>query len=193
MRCTSLWRTTSWWSKRTNAIPSIAVEDALHLDQPGGLVARKVDLRHVAGHDHLRAEAEAREEHLHLLRRGVLGLVEDDEAVVQRVVRDEEVVRDVQGVCRRDGDAHGFLLADGLDRLDEAHRAAASVAPVDLELSLKAERLDRGRQPKVHDERVVAVLNRPTVREPGRTTESLAPPPVRDATERAHEVHDVVA
>ena len=166
---------------------------SLHLDQARGLVARKVDLRDVAGDDDLRAEAEARQEHLHLLGRGVLGLVEDDEAVVQRVVRDEEAVRDVQGVCRRDGDAHGFLLAEGLDRLDEAHRAATSVAPVDLELSLKAEGLDRGRQPKVHDEGVVAVLDGTTVREPRGTSSDLAPPPIRDATKRSHQIHHVIA
>ena len=45
--------------------------------------ARQVELGHVARDHHLRAEAQAREEHLHLLRRGVLRLVEDDEAVVQ--------------------------------------------------------------------------------------------------------------
>ena len=78
------------------------VEDVLHLDQARGLVARQVDLRDVAGDDHLRAEAEPRQEHLHLLRRGVLRLVEDDEAVVERVVRDEEVVGDVQRVGRSD-------------------------------------------------------------------------------------------
>src|SRR5579859_996739 len=58
-------------------------EDVLHGDEPRGLVARKVDLRHVAGHDDPRPEAEPRQEHLHLLRARVLGLVEDDERVVQ--------------------------------------------------------------------------------------------------------------
>src|SRR5436190_20340770 len=59
-------------------------EDLAHLDQPGCLLPRQVDLRHVAGHDHLRAEAEPGQKHLHLLGRGVLRLVEDDEAVVER-------------------------------------------------------------------------------------------------------------
>ena len=45
---------------------------------------RQVDLRDVARDDHARAEAEAREEHLHLLGRGVLRLVEHDERVVER-------------------------------------------------------------------------------------------------------------
>src|SRR6185503_9326736 len=59
-------------------------EDVLDLDQAGRLLAREVDLGDVAGDDDLRAEAEPRQEHLHLLRARVLRLVEDDEAVVQR-------------------------------------------------------------------------------------------------------------
>ena len=51
----------------TNAIPSIEPSISLHRDQAGRLVARQVDLRHVAGDHHLRPEAEPREEHLHLL------------------------------------------------------------------------------------------------------------------------------
>jgi hypothetical protein len=64
--------------------PVDRAEDVLHLDQPGRLLARQVDLRDVAGDDDLRAEAEPRQEHLHLLGRRVLRLVEDDERVVQR-------------------------------------------------------------------------------------------------------------
>src|SRR5438309_1290366 len=62
--------------------PVDRAEDVLHLDQPGCLLAGKVDLRHVAGDDDLRAEAEPRQKHLHLLRARVLGLVKDDEGVV---------------------------------------------------------------------------------------------------------------
>jgi hypothetical protein len=61
-----------------------ALEDAPRLDQPALLAAREVDLGDVAVHHRLGAEADAREEHLHLLRRGVLRLVEDDERVIQR-------------------------------------------------------------------------------------------------------------
>src|SRR5918998_2252281 len=43
----------------------------------------QVDLCPVAGYHHLRAEPEARQEHLHLLGGGVLGFVQDDERVVQ--------------------------------------------------------------------------------------------------------------
>src|SRR5690349_6373550 len=42
-----------------------AVEDAARLDQSALLAAREVDLRHVAVHHRLGAEADAREEHLH--------------------------------------------------------------------------------------------------------------------------------
>ena len=57
--------------------------------QARALVARQVDLRDVARDDGLGAEAEAREEHLHLLDGGVLRLVEDDERVVERAAAHE--------------------------------------------------------------------------------------------------------
>ncbi len=43
----------------------------------------QVHLGGVSRYDHLGAESQAREEHLHLLRRGILRLIEDDERVVQ--------------------------------------------------------------------------------------------------------------
>ena len=61
-----------------------ALQHAHGLLEAAHLVAGQVYLRHVAGYDHARAEAYAREEHLHLLAGGVLCLVEDDKAVVQR-------------------------------------------------------------------------------------------------------------
>src|SRR6478609_3485676 len=61
-----------------------AVEDAAHLRESGTPAAvGQVDLGHVARDNCLRSEAEAREEHLHLFGRGVLGLVEDDEGIVE--------------------------------------------------------------------------------------------------------------
>src|SRR5688572_12235257 len=52
---------------------SFDVADDVHrLDQPGLAAGRQIDLRDVAGDHRLRPEAEAREEHLHLLRRRVL-------------------------------------------------------------------------------------------------------------------------
>ena len=104
MRCTSLCRTTSWCVKRTKRDPVDGAEDVLHLDQPGRLLARQVDLRHVAGDDDLRAEAEPRQEHLHLLGARVLRLVEDDEGVVERAAAHEGERRDLdrrRAPCRR--------------------------------------------------------------------------------------------
>src|SRR4029079_12459899 len=50
-------------------------QDLAHLDQTGALSAWQVDLRDIAGDDHLRAEPEAGEGKLHLLWGGVLRLV----------------------------------------------------------------------------------------------------------------------
>src|ERR671935_145717 len=63
--------------------PVDPLEDLLHDHEAGGLPGRQIHLRHVPVHDGLRAEPDPREEHLHLLGRGVLRLVEDDERVVQ--------------------------------------------------------------------------------------------------------------
>src|SRR5262245_1776972 len=51
-----------------------------HAAAPGG----QVDLGHVGGHHCLRPEPDAGQEHLHLLGGRVLGLVQDDEALVER-------------------------------------------------------------------------------------------------------------
>src|SRR2546422_1706291 len=59
-------------------------QDLLDRHHAALLPTREVDLRDVAGHHRLRAEADAREEHFHLLGGGVLGLVENDERMVQR-------------------------------------------------------------------------------------------------------------
>ena len=57
--------------------------------QTRGHATGKVDLREVPRDDHLRAHAEAREEHLHLLRCGVLRFVEDDDGITQRATTHE--------------------------------------------------------------------------------------------------------
>ena len=82
-RPTSLCRTTSWLVSWQNCDVLDAVEDVLDDPQPAAGAAGQVDLGHVAGDHDLRAEAEPGQEHLHLLRRGVLRLVEDDERVVE--------------------------------------------------------------------------------------------------------------
>ena len=57
--------------------------------------AGQVDLGDVAGDDDLGAEAEPGEEHLHLLGRGVLRLVQDDERVVERAAAHVRQRRDL--------------------------------------------------------------------------------------------------
>src|SRR5882672_7317759 len=63
-----------------------AVDVAQHLVEPDETAAPAghIDLGDVARDDGSGPEPDARKEHLHLLRRGVLRLVEDDEAVVDR-------------------------------------------------------------------------------------------------------------
>src|SRR4029079_2050623 len=79
--------------------------DAFKLADPvieaGSHTVRKVGLMRVAANDHAAAHAEAREEHLHLLRRGVLRLIEDDEGVVQSAAAHEADRRNLD-LARRD-------------------------------------------------------------------------------------------
>ncbi len=74
-----------------------AGENGLHLDEPRVPGGGQVDLRHVAGDDHLRVEAQTREKHLHLLGRAVLRLVENDERVVERPPAHVRERRDLDG------------------------------------------------------------------------------------------------
>ena len=82
MSCTMRWRTTSELLRCTHASPSMPVRIFSRPPRPLR-PPRDVDLGGVAGDDGLRAEADPGEEHLHLLGRGVLGLVQDDERRVQ--------------------------------------------------------------------------------------------------------------
>ena len=56
-----------------------SVEDAHGVDEAALLVPGQVGLGDVPRDDRLRVVAEARQEHLHLIGRGVLGLVQDHE------------------------------------------------------------------------------------------------------------------
>ena len=67
--------------------------------------------RDVTGDDHLGAEPQPREEHLHLRRRRVLSFIENDECLVKGVVRDQEVRRHVEMIFAVDEDALARLLA----------------------------------------------------------------------------------
>ena len=68
----------------TEAMPSIARSRASASTSPLRALRRQVDLGHVAGDDDLRARPHPRQEHLHLRDGRVLGLVENDERLVQR-------------------------------------------------------------------------------------------------------------
>ena len=60
-----------------------AVKNADRMLQAARNALRKVDLRHVARDHSLGTKADASEKHLHLLGRRVLGLVKDDERIVE--------------------------------------------------------------------------------------------------------------
>ena len=96
MRATSGCRTTSASVNRTIAD---AVDAAQRLERVGaGPSARRAADRPGIGSpvtDHARALAEPRQEHLHLHRRRVLRLVEDDEGVRQRAAAHEGDRRDL--------------------------------------------------------------------------------------------------
>jgi hypothetical protein len=77
-----------------------AVQDAVRFLEARDLSLREVDLRDVARDDGLAPEAHARQEHLHLLGRRVLRLVEDHERVVQRAAAHERERRDLDDVPR---------------------------------------------------------------------------------------------
>ena len=111
-----------------------AGERALEAEQAAAPVGH-VDLRGVAGDDDLRAEADAGEEHLHLLGRRVLRLVEDDEAVVERATAHERQRRHLDRLALEQA-----LRALGLDhvvqgvveraqvRIDLGHQVAGQEA-----------------------------------------------------------------
>ena len=63
------------------------------------LTAGEVDLCDVTGDDRLGAEADAGQEHLHLLGRRVLCLVENDERVIERPAAHVGERRDLDGIA----------------------------------------------------------------------------------------------
>ncbi len=84
MRATSGWRTTSRALKKVKLTPSTPRSTSKRITQSRALVARQIDLGEIARDHGDRAEADAGEEHFHLLDRGVLRLVEDDEGFIER-------------------------------------------------------------------------------------------------------------
>ena len=125
--------------------PLDLLEHVPHDDQPRLLLAGKVHLGDVAGDDHPRAEAQAREEHLHLLGRRVLGLVEDHERVVQRASAHERERSDLDHAAL---DVLGDLL-----RIEHVVQRVEQRAQVGIDLGHQVARqeaqalagLDRGR------------------------------------------------
>ena len=63
------------------------------------LAGRQVGLGDIAGDHRARAEADARQEHLHLLDGGVLRLIEDDEGVIERAAAHEGERRHLDDVA----------------------------------------------------------------------------------------------
>src|SRR5207342_1731890 len=99
-----------------------------------------------------------------LLGRRVLRLVQDDERVVQRVVRDEEVVGHVERIRSGYLDAERLLATRRLDAVDEPHRTAASTErDVRPPFAGETEGLDPLGQSDVEDVRVRTVVDRSTM------------------------------
>src|SRR5882757_2479855 len=98
-----------------------AVQDIDRRAQARPAGPRQVDLRNIAGDNDFGAESQPSEKHLHLLGGGVLGLVEEDERIVECVVCEQEIFCDIKRVRGRDADAHCLLRPSGLDTFDETH------------------------------------------------------------------------
>ena len=119
-------------------------EDAIGLLETGDLSLRQVDLCDVARDDGAAAEPEAREKHLHLLGRRVLGLVEDHERVVERAAAHEGKRRDLDDVALEH--PADFLVAEDVvervvQRAEIRVHLLGEVARQEAELLA---RLDRG-------------------------------------------------
>src|ERR1019366_8358343 len=119
-------------------------EDAVGFFEARDLPLREVDLRDVARHDGLAAEPEAREEHLHLLGRRVLGFIEDHEGVVERTTTHEGERRDLDDVALEHA-ADFFVAEDVVKRIVQRAQVRVhlfgEVARKEAELLA---RLDRG-------------------------------------------------
>src|SRR3984893_2912886 len=71
------------FGKINNSDPERVLQRLQRFNEPGALIWRQVDLRHVARDDALGTRAHASQKHEHLFRGRVLGFVEDDEGVAQ--------------------------------------------------------------------------------------------------------------
>ena len=103
------------------------------LHQSGLGRAREVDLGGVAGDYHLGVDTEAGQEHLHLMFGGVLGLVEDDDGIVESASAHEGERGDLDGIR-----FHILLQFDGGEHILESVIERAQVW-VDLILHVAGE------------------------------------------------------
>ncbi len=104
-------------------------KDVLGLFDAAFLPAGQVDLGLVAGDDGLGAEPDTREEHFHLLARGVLRLVEDDECVRERAAAHKRERSDLD-------DAFLEHFCDFL-AIDEVEQSVVKRAEIRIDLVLK--------------------------------------------------------
>ena len=112
-------------------------EDLLDHPEAGLGAGRQVDLGDVAGDYHPGAEAQPGEEHLHLLGRGVLRLVEDDERVVEGAPAHVGQRRNLDGARRE----------QLRDRLRVEHVVQRVVERAEIGVDLLAQRAGQEAQP----------------------------------------------
>ena len=65
-----------------NAIHVLENMQRIHKAAAG--TVRQIDLGHIAGHNHLGTYTHTGQKHLHLLRCGILRLIQDDKGIIQR-------------------------------------------------------------------------------------------------------------
>src|SRR5690606_26583068 len=105
---------------------------------------REVDLRDVTRDDHFRAEAESREEHLHLLWRGVLRLIEHNKRVIERTTAHVGERRDLDGAAREEL-RHEFWVHHLVERVVQRTEVRVDlVREGSREKAQSLARLDRG-------------------------------------------------
>ena len=169
MRCTSGWRTTSWASKKVKATPSTPRSTPMHVTAGPTACPRQVGLRHIARDHGFGAEADAREEHLHLLDGGVLRLIEDDEGIVERAAAHEGERRHLDHVA-----------------LDEARHAVESQHLVERVVHRAQVRIDLLREVARQEPQPLAGLHRrPHQDDAPHASPPAAPPPRRPPQDRS--------
>ena len=137
MAPTSRCRTTSCGVSREKWMSSTSARMSRTTRRPDLRAVGQVDLGDVTGDHHLGAEAQPGQEHLHLLGRGVLGLVQDDERVVERAAAH---------VGQR-GDLDGAGCHEPRDRLGVDHVVQRVVERAQVGVDLVVERAGQEAEP----------------------------------------------